>query len=195
MYASSADQQRRERVKALAEQLYRERHPYLLGIATRNAANRADAEEAVQQAFLAFLGKFDPDSDAPPLAWVTLTLKRECWAKRAREHLDRRVGQGAAADPDGSGFCIADLHSEAADAEEAIEEAEWIADAHERLASLKLAERRALVLIAAGYSYKEIAKMNQWTLTKVNRSAAEGRAALKKDQRVGSKQTCVAPTS
>ena len=88
----------------------------------QNAANRADAEEAVQQAFLAFLGKFDPDSEAPPLAWLTLTLKRECWAKRAREHLDPRVGQGAAADPDGSGFCIADLHSEAADPEEAVEE-------------------------------------------------------------------------
>ena len=94
MYASTAEQRSRERAMALAEQLYRERYHYLLGIATRNAANRADAEEAVQQAFLAFLGKFDPDSEAPPLAWVTLTLKRECWAKRAREHLDRRVGRG-----------------------------------------------------------------------------------------------------
>ncbi len=42
------------------------------------------------------------------------------------------------------------------------------------------AERRALVLIAAGYSYKEIAEMNQWTLTKVNRCAAEGRAAFRR---------------
>jgi DNA-directed RNA polymerase specialized sigma24 family protein len=62
MYSNTAEQQRRERVQALAEELYRERRQYLLRIATRNAATEADAEEAVQFAFLAFIEKFDPGS-------------------------------------------------------------------------------------------------------------------------------------
>jgi len=46
-----------------------------LRIAVKHAANREDASEAVQFAFLAFIDHFDPDVDAPPLAWLTLTLK------------------------------------------------------------------------------------------------------------------------
>ena len=62
------------------------------------------------------------------------------------------------------------------------------------IAALPHPFREVLVLRdVSGLSYKEIAKMNQWTLTKVNRSAAEGRAALRRGQRVGYKQTCVAP--
>ena len=108
-------------------------------------------------------------------------MKRECWAKRARDISTAASDRGRLPTPTGRAFASR-LPSEAADAEEAVEEAEWIADAHERLASLKLAERRALVLIAAGYSYKEIAEMNEWTLTKVNRCAAEGRARLRELQ-------------
>ena len=41
MHASTDEQRSRERIQALAEQLYRERYRYLLGIAVKNAANRA----------------------------------------------------------------------------------------------------------------------------------------------------------
>jgi DNA-directed RNA polymerase specialized sigma24 family protein len=95
MYAST-EQRKRERVYVLADQLYRERYQYLLRIATRNAANREDASEAVQFAFAAFLDKFDLDSGCPPLAWLTTVSKREAWAKGKREHLGRRAGQEAA---------------------------------------------------------------------------------------------------
>jgi hypothetical protein len=67
MYASSAEQPRRAQVRALADKLYRERYPYLLRIATKNAATEAEAEEAVQFAFLAFIEHFDPDGESPPL--------------------------------------------------------------------------------------------------------------------------------
>jgi DNA-directed RNA polymerase specialized sigma24 family protein len=40
-------------------------------------------------------------------------------------------------------------------------------------------ERRALSLLAAGYSYREIGQLTDWTYTKVNRCVAEGRAALR----------------
>lgn len=179
MYASSTEQRRSERVTVLAEQLYRDHHRHLLHVAERNAANHADAEEAVQFAFLAFLQKFHPDSGAPPLAWVLLTLKRRCWQLRRRQPLDRRVGQEAAPGSGEPGFSIEAVVSEAPDSDEALERSEWLLDARQRLAQLKPAERRALVLIAAGYSYKEIGAALNWTYSKTNRCAAEGRAALR----------------
>ncbi|HEY2478787.1 MAG TPA: hypothetical protein VGI17_08640 [Solirubrobacterales bacterium] len=59
---------------------------------------------------------------------------------------------------------------------EAAEEVEQFAAA---FATLKADERRALTLIAAGYSYAEIGRICSWTLTKINRCAAEGRGRLR----------------
>jgi hypothetical protein len=61
-YASSAEQRSRERVQALADQLYRERYHHLLRIAKRNASNHADAEEAVADSLASFIRAYDPDS-------------------------------------------------------------------------------------------------------------------------------------
>ena len=72
---------RSESPEALATRIYRERRGYLLRIAERNSLNRADAEEALQEAFIAFLRAYDPERGAHPLAWLTLVLKRECWQK------------------------------------------------------------------------------------------------------------------
>jgi DNA-directed RNA polymerase specialized sigma24 family protein len=49
----------------------------------------------------------------------------------------------------------------------------------DQLAALKPDQRIALLLHAAGYSYAEISELRGWTHTKVNRSLAEGRAALR----------------
>jgi len=179
MYSSSAEQRRREKVRALSDQLYRERYEHLLRIAAKNAANLADAEEAVQFAFLAFIDRFDPDGDAPPLAWLTLTLKRKCWAMHRREHWDRRVGQDTTVDCNGSGCSLESIVSSAANPEETVERSEWLLEARQRLVELKSAERRVLVLIAAGYSYREVCEITNWSYTKVNRCAAEGRATLR----------------
>src|ERR1700730_14657628 len=82
----------RARVRALATTLYAERRSHLLSIATRNSANRADAEDALPEALIFFIGSLVPDGAAPPLPWFILTLKRECWARHRREHLDCRAG-------------------------------------------------------------------------------------------------------
>jgi DNA-directed RNA polymerase specialized sigma24 family protein len=179
MYASTAEHQRRNEVQTIAEQLYRERYHYLLGIATKNAANRDDAEEAVQFSFAAFIEKFDSDSGSPPLGRLTLTVKRRCWASYHRARLDRSAGQEVDVESDRPGSCIADVPSEAAGVRETVEQVEWIVDARQRLAALKPAERRALGLIAAGFSYAEIGAMTGFSYTKTNRCAAEGRAALR----------------
>jgi RNA polymerase sigma factor (sigma-70 family) len=165
MYAST-EQSDRTQVKELAERLYRERHRYLLGIARHNGAAAEDAEEAVQEAFAAFIRAFDPGRGAPPLAWLTLTLKRACWAKRRKS-----LRQGGVPDA---------IATEAPSPEESIERTEVLLEARQTLAELKPAERRTLGLIAAGYSYREVGEITGWTHTKINRCASEGRAALRK---------------
>lgn len=179
MFSSSgAEASRRGRVRVLAASLYAERYGYLLGVATKNAANRADAEEAVQEAFVSFIRAYEPERGAPPLAWLTLTLKRECWARR-RRGLAHRAGQEAEAGYGEAGFSVAALPAEGLGTEEAIERSEEVLEARERLAQLKADERRALLLVGAGYSYKEIGSGFGWSYTKINRCLAEGRAALR----------------
>jgi DNA-directed RNA polymerase specialized sigma24 family protein len=119
MYAST-EQRSRERVQVLADQLYRDHHGRLLAIGRRNAANEADAEEALQEAFASFVRAFDPDGEAPPLAWLTLTLKRRCWALYRLRHLDRSVGQEAERGREGPGAVIDRVPSRASGPEQLV---------------------------------------------------------------------------
>jgi RNA polymerase sigma factor (sigma-70 family) len=170
MYAST-EQHSRERVQVLADQLYRDHHGRLFAIARKNAANSSDAEEAVQFGFLAFIEHFDPDDEAPPLAWLTLVTKRECWARYNRRRLDRSANREVAA-----GALINSIPSRATGPEQLVAQVD---EARAKLATLKPQELHALSLLAAGYTYKEIVAMNRWTYTKVNRCIAEGRARLR----------------
>jgi RNA polymerase sigma factor (sigma-70 family) len=157
--------------RRIATNLYRQHHALLLGVAIKNSANRPDAEEALQDTFLIFLDRFEPTSDTPPLAWLTLTLKRHCWAiyKRRKNAPDRpRTGVlDQVADPNISPV-------------EAAEAAEELADHRALLEILRPAERRALGLLAFGLSYQEIMDTTGWTYTKVNRSIRDGRARLRR---------------
>lgn len=63
---------RRERAERLAEQLCASRRGWLLAIARRNSACAEEAEEALQDALILFIDRFDPAGDAPPLAWLTI---------------------------------------------------------------------------------------------------------------------------
>jgi RNA polymerase sigma factor (sigma-70 family) len=176
MYRDSSQRQVRE----LATELYAERHDYLLAIARRNAHIEADATEALQEAFASFLRAFDPDSGAPPLAWLTLTLKRQCWRQRREAHLDRHYGQEAETGGEGLGSFLERLSSLEPDPAERVIERE---EGRRRLRCLKPDERTALGLRAAGLSYAEIAEHRGWTYTKVNRCLSEGRAVLRTEGR------------
>jgi RNA polymerase sigma factor (sigma-70 family) len=160
----------RGEVRALAAELYRERRPFLLAVARRHTDAGIDAEAALQDAFLAFLEHYDPGVDGSrPLPWLTLTLKRRCWnahrrCRAARERIE----------------CMAREETTTTvppvDPLEALERAERTRTG---LARLKPAERRALSLLALGYSYREICRTTGWTYTKVNRSIRDGRKALR----------------
>ena len=166
--------------KAIAEELFAERRSQLLRIARRNSATGEDAEEALQDAFVLFIAHFDPDGDAPPMAWLTLTLKRRCWAlyrTRGRQHAARRTQSGPRNPAE---ELISDPRLQP---EERRERSERIANARAQLARLKPQERQALGLFGLGYSYREISALTGWTYTKVNRCITEGRATLHRLER------------
>jgi RNA polymerase sigma factor (sigma-70 family) len=173
----SATAERRARAEAVATRIYSERRDYLLRIARWHALNDDDAEEALQDTFVAFIEKADPDQIAEPLAWLTLALKRECWGRR-RTALRRTPGQEADPQVEGSGFVLDQFEHPGQGPEELAELSEQVELTRELLAQLKPQERRALTLKALGYSYSEIGELTGWTYTKINRCLAEGRKRL-----------------
>ena len=156
--------------RRIAEDLYRNHRHFLLAIATRNSADQLDAEEALQDAFLIFLDRFDPETRTPPLAWLTLTLKRHCWAIYRRKRSAPDTPQTNTLDT---------MPDQTASPEEAAEAAELLARHRKLIRLLRPNERRALGLLALGFSYHEIMRVTGWTYTKVNRSIRDGRAQLR----------------
>jgi len=173
MYSDRAQRQ----VRQLATEIFSERRDYLMAIARRNARSEADAEEALQEAFAAFLAHFDPGRGSPPLAWLTLTMKRQCWRAKREAKRERPYGQALE-----HGQILEGFSSARAGTAERVAERE---DARRRIAALKRDERTALGLYAAGLSYAEIGRRQGWTYTKVNRCISEGRAALRKSGETG----------
>ena len=171
----SFKQRSADEVQELAVALFEEHAGYLMAIATRNAGGSVPVgEEALQEAMIAFLGAFDPGRGAPPLAWLTLTLKRECWRRYRRERFDRHVGWEIGEDDE-----YASMLEQLPSPGESLEDR--LAGLHEgrqSLARLRPDQRTGLGLFAAGFSYKEIAARQGWSYTKVNRCMREGRAAL-----------------
>lgn len=157
--------ERRHSVDRLATELFAEHRARLMSIARRHSRCEADAQDGLQEAFAAFITQFDPSRGAPPLAWLTLTLKRTCWRLKA--------SRCVAVEP----LALAEMvPGEAGDPAVGVGEREEV---HRRLAALKADERRAIVLHAAGYTYGEIGEGRGWTQTKVNRCLYEGRRALR----------------
>jgi DNA-directed RNA polymerase specialized sigma24 family protein len=172
----SARQDRREKVRVLAEDLYRDRRPLLLAIARHHSDAGVDVEAAVHDAFTSFLEHYRPETaESAPLPWLVLTLKRRCWSlygrqRSGRERLESEACEAVAAVPP-------------TDPIEALTRAERTRIG---LTRLKPAERRALSLLAFGYSYLEIMAATGWTYTKVNRSIREGRVTLRRGSRASS---------
>lgn len=178
MYVAIRSEQEAWEVRELAEALFRQERQFLLKIAHRHAFNHADAMEAMNDAFAAFLRAYDPQGPAPPLPWFVVTLKRECWRKIRDSHRDRYVGQEIRpGEDDALGAVIEALPAPGTATEDRVVE---IDEARRRLAPLKPDERTAIGAFAAGYPYKEIAARRGWSYTKVNRCVTEGRKALAK---------------
>jgi RNA polymerase sigma factor (sigma-70 family) len=153
--------------------------------ARRHAELPEDAEDALQSAYLLFIERYRGNCE--PLAWLHTTVKREAWrirrrASRRRERsLDRPMGAG-----ENDQSWVDAMPSPAPGPAELALREEDLGERREMLAGLKPDQGRALGLLAAGFSYREICLITGWTYTKVNRSVAEGRVALRsRDARGG----------
>jgi RNA polymerase sigma factor (sigma-70 family) len=163
-------------ITELADGLYANHYPYLLGIAIRNAPTKSDAEEALQDAFVLFITHFKPGSDAPPLAWITLTLKRRCWALYHRQATGIHLAQSLQTYSTQRHY---PLFFQGPTPEELIELTELKTQTKKAITQLKPAERVAITYQALGFSYADIRQLTGWTYTKVNRCITEGRAKLR----------------
>jgi RNA polymerase sigma factor (sigma-70 family) len=171
--------ERQVRAESIADRLYSAHRSRLLAIARRNCADAEDAEEALHDAFVLFIDHYDPDGGAPAIAWLTLTLKRRCWALSSRPRLAHP--HVTAPNPTGAIDVPAQtLVDSARRPDELAEVNERVARMRSHFARLKPNEREALCLLALGYSYSEICEVTGWTYTKVNRCLVEGRAQLRK---------------
>lgn len=156
---------------AIAERLYAENSKRLLKLARRNCASHEDAEEALHDALLIFIERFDPECGSPALPWLTTTLKRRCWAIYGRRRGLAEVLARAGAD----GATV----NEARTVEELAEAGERAAAVGRELKALRPEERRALALLAVGYSYREIGARCGWTPKRVDRCLQRARAKLR----------------
>ena len=99
-----------------------------------------------------------------------LTLKRRCWAIYGRRReLAQRLTEAA---DERVALC------EARSVEELAEIDDEAARLGRGLKALRPEERRALALLAVGYSYREIGERCGWTPKRVDRCLQRGRAKL-----------------
>ena len=172
---------RRSRAQALAAHLYATQHRRLLAIGKRNSSTTEDAEEALHDTFILFIDHFDPDTGAPPLAWLTLTLKRRCWATYRKQQILQRQEPLPSTNSNPTNHSNELLDPSRLPDELAVISAD-VSEARQKLTQLKPDERRALSLLAIGYSYREICDITGWSYTKVNRCISEGRSTLRSEK-------------
>lgn len=137
-----------------------------------------DADEALQRALEILLQKAPTADPRELVRWTQTVVKHEALAVRADRE---RTLAGPAADPaaDGEDW-VALLPTEADGPAERAERHETIERSREALTTLKPQERRALTLLAEGYSYREIGQITGYSSTKVNRALAEGRERFRR---------------
>jgi RNA polymerase sigma factor (sigma-70 family) len=144
-------------------------------VARRVSLCEDDVDDAVQRTAMILLRKAPAVEAAALLRWSRVVVRREALAvARARSRALTAAGRDGG-EPVGPESIASERPGPAA----ALEARDRTAAAAVCLGRLKPSERRALALQAAGCSYAEIQAITGWTYTKVNRSLAEGRAALR----------------
>jgi len=162
---------------ARSEQLLRQQ-------ARKHAELPEDAEDALQSAYVLFIERYRGDWE--PLAWLQTTVKREAWALRRKAPRRREVSLDAPCPSVGDERpWVEALPGDRPAPDELTIRGEDLRERGLLLAGLKPDQRRALGLLGMGLSYAEICRATGWTHTKVNRSIAEGRAALRKAVEAG----------
>jgi RNA polymerase sigma factor (sigma-70 family) len=138
-----------------------------------------DADDALQRGLEILLRKAPTIDPRELVKWTQTVVRHEAIAiRRDRERILGAPLAPAGAEPGEDWITL--LPSAADGPEERAEQREEMARSREALRALKPQELRALTLLAEGYSYAEIAAINSWSATKVNRCLAEGRERFRR---------------
>ncbi|MCW2992033.1 MAG: polymerase, sigma-24 subunit, subfamily, partial [Solirubrobacterales bacterium] len=160
----------------------REHAESLLRVARRHSFCADDAQDAYQRAVEIFLRHAATLDAAEAYKWVHTVVKHE--AMRLRAQRARVVG---GEDVDFDGHEAGRLPT----SDEQLASFDLMTRSAEALQRLKPQELRALWLKAQGHSYQEIAELEGWTYTKVNRCITEGRRRfLDRYAEIGSGAEC-----
>ncbi|HWP32606.1 MAG TPA: sigma-70 family RNA polymerase sigma factor [Solirubrobacterales bacterium] len=161
------------RRRAALEMVSRYEHS-LKRTARRYSLDTEDVEHAFQRALEIVLTKAPTTDPRELIRWTQTVIKHEALA--VRRNRERLLGLASGSDratlPHDP---VAQLPATSAGPAEQAERREDLARTREALQALKPAELRTLTLLAEGYSYAEIADITGFSLTKINRSLAEGR--------------------
>jgi RNA polymerase sigma factor (sigma-70 family) len=138
-----------------------------------------DGEDALNDACVQFLRFYEVRSDQDdPLPWMLLVVKRCAWAI-ARRAKNRETPFQLTDTEWIAGELTIVAKEERIGPAQAAERSEETARLIALIERLKPDERTALILFGLGCSYAEIAELRGWTMTKVNRCIAEGRARVR----------------
>lgn len=176
---AECDERGSRRAEILAE-AYASGRDALRRQAALHAGGAADPEDVVHDACAEFLRYYDGPPGAAALRYLMASVRHRAWALRARPARRRASNvELTATDAIFPGEAVIAVRCERPGPAERAERRERVGAIGAALAALKPDQRSALLLLAVGCSYREIAARQGWTRTKVNRSLAEGRAVLR----------------
>lgn len=176
--APQPNQEELQRIRArILEEVIRSTGARLQRQARRFAGE--DADDAVEDACIAFLRYYRPEPDGNPAGWMMTTVKHAALAIGQRNATRRRNDATPANVGQVDGWWMSSLPDMCATVEEQVEDRDWVRSCSELLGELKPDERTALALIAFGFSYQEICARQGWSSRKLERCAVEGRARLR----------------
>jgi len=160
--------------KRAAIETYSQHEDALRRTARRYSLCADDADDALQRALEILLLKAPSEDPRELIRWTQTVVKHEALAvKRDRERI--LSGPAAVTPEPGHEDWVAMIPAGADGPPERAERREAVARSREALQALKPQERRALSLLAEGYSYREIGEITGFSHTKINRCLAEGR--------------------
>jgi RNA polymerase sigma factor (sigma-70 family) len=181
MASQPQSQSQRVRRGEILEDLLGSNRSALMRQARSHSKRAEDADDALSEACVQFLRSYDGPAGRDALRWMLAVLKRCAW------DMSRGSRSRVAIAPGGGGDVAPNIRDGRSGPAELVERSEELARISELIEGLKPAERDALLLLGLGYSYKEIAEIRGWSVTKVNRCVTEGRATVRKSLERGVK--------
>lgn len=172
------DELQRRRAEILDE-VMRSHGRQLWRQARRFTSCDADADDALEDACIAFLRYFPVGPDNRCYRWMLTTVKHAALAINQRAAVRRQKDAAPISAELREEWWESSVPDPTASVEEQVEDRLWVRTCGELLGELKPDQRTALSLIAFGLTYEEICERQGWSHTKLNRCASEGRSRLR----------------